>query len=129
MMDADCAFVVPLADMRERDTVETSLSTVIVVVGGPDELIEAARRAATDIPGARIETCDLRNAATMVAKYWPFAIVISKDVYAFDPNEFEALARDVAALLYKADTTGASVKTLESAMRPALLQAVYERYD
>ena len=115
--------------MRERDTVETSLSTVIVVVGGPDELVQAARRAATDIPGARIETCDLRNAATMVAKYWPFAIVMSEDVYAFDPQEFEALARDVAALLYKTNTDGATAHSMEEAMRPALLEAVYARFE
>ncbi|MDD9940543.1 MAG: hypothetical protein OXU20_05725 [Myxococcales bacterium] len=121
--------MVPFEAMRERDTVETSLSTVIVVVGGPEELIRAAQRTATDIPGARIETCDLRNVATTVAKFWPFAIVMSEDMYAFDPQEFEALARDVAALLYKTKTDGQTARTLEDSMRPALLQAVYERFE
>ena len=38
-------------------------------------------------------------APTRVAELWPFAIVMSDDLYAFDAAEFDALARDVRARL------------------------------
>src|SRR5687767_2763011 len=78
--------------------------SIVVVVGGPRELIDATRRAAGVAAAARIETAELSNAATVVATCRPFAIVMSQDVYGFDATEFEALARDVGATLIKIDT-------------------------
>lgn len=115
--------------MRERDTVETHLATVVVVVGGPDKLVEAAKLAMERIAGARVETCEILNAATTVAERWPFAIVMTEDIYGFDPDEFEALARDVAAHLFRIDVAGHTVQTLEAHLRPLLLQAAYARFD
>lgn len=115
--------------MRERDTVETHLATVVVVVGGPDKLVQAVELAIERIPGARVETCDILNAATTVAKSWPFAIVMTEEIYDFDPQEFEALARDVAARLQRLDVTGHTVQSLQAQLRPALLEAAYARFD
>lgn len=115
--------------MRERDTLETHLATVVVVVGGPDVLVQAVAQAIERIPGARVETCDILNAATTVAKTWPFAIVMTEDIYAFDPQEFEALARDVAARLHRLDAAGHTVQSLQALLRPELLEAAYARFD
>ena len=71
-------------------------------------MIAAVRQAAGVAAAARVETAELANAATIVATHWPFAIVMSEDVYSFDAAEFEALARDVNATLIRVDTANAT---------------------
>jgi hypothetical protein len=98
-------------------------SAVVVVVGGPSELIEATRQAAGIAAAAKIETAELSNAATVVATVRPFAIVMSEDVYAFDAAEFDALARDVNAALLKIDLAGTDANKLERMLMPKLGRA------
>ena len=85
--------------MTQRNTLETNPQTTVLVVGGPQALIECARNASHAIPGAEVVNCELRDAPTRVAELWPFAIVMSDDLYSFDSAEFDALARDVRARL------------------------------
>ena len=98
-------------------------SAVVVVVGGPRELVDAARLAAGVAAAARVETAELASAATVVATHRPFAIVMSEDIYAFDSAEFDALARDVNATLLKIDMTGMDAVKLERALMPKLGRA------
>lgn len=114
--------------MRERDTLETDIRSVVVVIGGPDRLVEAVSRACQPIPGARVETASLRDAATKVAALWPFAMVMSDDVYCFDPEEFDALSRDVAARLITISTDRAQVGELLETLTPALQSAIRARW-
>jgi hypothetical protein len=95
---------------------------IVVVVGGPADLISAAKQAAGLVAAARIETAEISNAATVVATHRPFAIVMSEDVYAFDSAEFDALARDVNASLIRVDPAGGAAK-LERTLMPKLGQA------
>lgn len=97
-------------------------SSVVVVVGGPRELIDATRQAAGIAAAARVETAELANAATIVATHRPFAIVMSEDVYGFDSAEFDALARDVNATLLKIPLDGDAAK-LERTLMPKLGRA------
>lgn len=101
--------------------------SIVVVVGGPRELIDAARQAAGIAAAAKIETAELSNAATVVATHRPFAIVMSEDVYAFDAAEFDALARDVNATLLKVDTQGMDAVKLERTLMPKLGRAHRQR--
>ena len=114
--------------MKERDTLETTFSAVVVVVSGSDRLREAAARAAQRVPTAQVKHCALENAATTVATCWPFAIIVGEDVYAFDPQEFEALARDVAAVLIRVREDGKPAGALALNLQPQLLQALRQRY-
>lgn len=98
-------------------------NAIVVVVGGPPELIEATRQAAGIAAAAKVETAELANAATVVATHRPFAIVMSEDVYAFDGSEFEALARDVNAALLKVDLNGRDASKLERLLMPKLGRA------
>ena len=82
-----------------RNTLETAPATTVLVVGGPQVLIECTQQAALSVPPAEVVSCELRDAPTRVAELWPFAIVMSEDLYAFDSAEFDALARDVRARL------------------------------
>lgn len=98
-------------------------SSVVVVVGGPADLVAAVRQAAGVAAAARVETADLGNAATVAATHRPFAIVMSEDMYAFDSSEFEALARDVNAVLIRVETDSATRAKLERVLMPRLGQA------
>jgi hypothetical protein len=102
-------------------------SAVVVVVGGPADLVAATRQAAGVAAAARIETADLATAATVVATHRPFAIVMSEDFYAFDSAEFEALARDVSATLIRIDMANATQAKLERTLMPKLGQAHRKR--
>ena len=115
--------------MSSRDTVETDIQSVVVVVGGPPSLVDAVQRACESIPGAKIELASLRDAATKVASLWPFAIVMSEDMFGFDPTEFQALARDVAAKLVTLKTDHASTDALLTILRPKLREAIEARYE
>jgi len=118
-----------LATMDSRDTLETDIQSVVVVVGGPPELVDAVQAACEPIPGAKIELASLRDAATKVAALWPFAIVMSDDVYGFDSEEFEALAKDVAARLITLNTDNPAQDKLLRKLRPLLREAVEARHE
>lgn len=115
--------------MNSRDTLETDIQSVVVVVGGPPSLVDAVQAACEPIPGAKIQLASLRDAATKVAALWPFAIVMSEDMYGFDSAEFEALAKDVAARLITLNTDDPSPDKLLRKLRPLLREAVESRYD
>lgn len=71
----------------------------MLVIAGAPQLLDCVERSARAVPRAQVLRCELREAATRVAELWPFAIVISDDLYAFDAAEFDALARDVRSKL------------------------------
>lgn len=100
---------------------------VVVVVGGPAELVEATRRAAGIVAAARVETAELNTAATQVATHRPFAVVMSEDVFAFDASEFQALARDVKASLILVDTGNPERSKLERTLMPQLGAALRKK--
>jgi hypothetical protein len=110
----------------QRPTLETTPTTSILLVGPTPELLEATQRAAQAVPSAEIVSCELKEAATRVAELWPFAIVMTDDLYAFDSAEFDALARDVQArLITVADATNAN--RIERKLRPQLVEAFRRR--
>jgi hypothetical protein len=97
---------------------------VVLVAGGPDELIAAAQRVAQhESPTIAVEVCGTVTCATVAARVRPFALVLGKDTYAFDPDEFAALARDVQAELVVVNTSSANAGFLEQALRPSLRNA------
>ena len=85
--------------MWQRNTLESNPTTTVLVIGGAPPLLECAERSARAVPRAQVLRCELREAATRVAELWPFAIIISDDLYDFDSAEFDALARDVRSKL------------------------------
>jgi hypothetical protein len=70
---------------------------VLVVIAPGRTLLEACYETMHLVTAGRVEISDVKSIATRVAAERPFAIVIEEDVFAFDPNEFEALGRDVGA--------------------------------
>jgi hypothetical protein len=97
---------------------------MVVVVGGPNTLIEATKKAAAVAAGAIVVSCELKDAATVAAKNRPFAMVVSKAVYDFDTAEFDALARDVNSVVIMLDTKDATKEQLQK----QLLREIEEAY-
>jgi hypothetical protein len=99
---------------------------VLVVISPTDELLAACREAARYLP-ANVEVTDVKSVATDVAKWRPFAIVIEEELFAFDPNEFIALARDVAAEVLTAPAA-ATRDELVTILLPRL-KATFRRWE
>jgi hypothetical protein len=108
--------------MSSPTAIPQSIATV-VVVGGPKSLVDATRNAAQVAASAQVETTELADAANTVAACRPFAIVMSEDVYAFDAAEFDALARDVNAVLVRVEDVTLAANKLERALMPKLGRA------
>ncbi len=98
----------------------------VVLIGSRADALERlvlAVRELDEVPNVR--SVELKDAATVVAESRPFAVVVPRDLFAFDPREFEALARDVGALViaYDADASGdALAATLTPKVRAAFRQ-------
>jgi hypothetical protein len=110
-----------------RNTLETNPATTVLVVGGPQALIECTQHAARSVPMAQVVTCELRDAPTRVAELWPFAIVMSDDLYSFDSTEFDALARDVRARLITVTVESATSIPRAKELGPLILEAFRRR--
>ena len=113
--------------MGQRDTLETSPATTVLVVGGPSQLVECVTRASTVVPMANVVSCELRDAPTKVAELWPFVIIMSDDLYAFDSAEFDALARDVRARLITMTIDLRNPGVQERTLRDKILEAFRRR--
>ncbi|WP_437565229.1 hypothetical protein [Sorangium sp. So ce542] len=69
--------------------------------------------------GVLLHRCDAATAATIAAERRPLAIILSNGVYAMDPAEFDALARDVHSTLLRLDEE-VSERELEAMLSGAL---------
>jgi len=111
-----------------RPTFHPVRAPIVLVAGGPDELVDAARRACgVESPSIAVEACGALATASTAARLRPFALVLSQDIYAFDPDEFTALARDVQAELIVLKVSKSTATFLEQALRPSLRNA-FRRY-
>jgi len=72
-------------------------SVLLVGVGDPHETL--CRECAEHAAGARLELCSMAEVTTRAAELRPLAIIVPSDILAFDPTEFQALARTVNATL------------------------------
>ncbi len=82
-----------------RTTLKRSRVPYVVAVGLPARVTACCRFAGAMAASALVEETDIAGLATCAAQYRPLAIVLIRDVYEFDPSEFDALARDVAAVV------------------------------
>jgi hypothetical protein len=80
-------------------TKRNRLMPIVVLVAGSEDLLASCQKCAALAAAARVESCSLDQAATQVATWRPFALLVPEELYEFDPREFRALARDVGATL------------------------------
>jgi hypothetical protein len=84
----------------DETTLRTLTAPTVVAIGCPPPFAARCGRLVERL-GALFVTADVAGAPTVVAEKRPLAMVVVEDVYDFDPDEFDALARDVGASVVK----------------------------
>jgi hypothetical protein len=103
----------------DDDTIVASLSAPsVLAIACSLGLVTRCHRAVERI-GVDLCACSFVEGPTMVAKRWPMVIVTLEDLFAFDPAEFVALARDVQASLVRV-AENVSVPMLELLLSAAI---------
>ncbi len=107
----------------DHTTLTAVAAPTVIAIGCPPELNARCTRALA-ATGVRLDDCEVSNAVTMVAERQPLVIVLVEDLYAFDPDEFDALARDVRASLLRVeeDIIEAKLELLLSAAIDATIE-------
>ena len=86
--------------MERKSTANAMTLPTLLAIGAGDGLF-ARCKASASASRLFIEAADMSNAATMAARHRPMVLVLTEDLFAFDPEEFEALARDVRGRLVR----------------------------
>jgi hypothetical protein len=90
------------SDQNERDTSKAVFIPTVLAVGCSDALLSRCWGALSGM-GVMVRDCALSRAGTLAASRQPLAIVVPSAVYALDPEELDALARDVGAILIRVE--------------------------
>lgn len=84
----------------EEPTLPQFETTTVLAIGCSPEFAKLCASVARNF-GAAFVACDLARAVTVAAREQPLVIVVPTDLHAFDPEEFDNLARDVRAGLLR----------------------------
>ena len=95
---------------------------VVLVVGQTSEFVDRCRDVAPGF-GAVVQACDLAAAPTMCARLRPLVLLMSEALYAFDPLEFDALARDTSSRLLRLADDDIPLEALELLIGAAVHEA------
>jgi len=109
-----------------QDTVQSVIAPVVLVVGGPDDLVEACMYISRALEAEALPA-EPERAAQVAAEYRPFAIVMPDALYDREPEEHEALARDVGARIVRVSEKGIPVEALEALLRGTLLESIWRQ--
>jgi hypothetical protein len=109
------------------DTLPSMAAPAVLVVSCPPDLVAHCAQAVESL-ALVLQECGFLAAATLAAERRPLAIVMTDDVYAFDPDAFDALARDVQASLVRVEEDVAPAK-LELILEVAVEDAARRRRE
>lgn len=88
---------------RDNHTTLTAVTApMVLTIGCPSEL-QGRVEVALGLVKTILKHCELAQAPTLAAQKRPLVMVIPEDLYEFDPQEFDALARDVGASLLRVE--------------------------
>ncbi len=113
--------------LSNPDTLPSLAAPAVLVVSCPPDLVSRCAEALESLGLAR-QACGFLAAATMAAERRPLAIVMTDDVYAFDPDAFDALARDIRASLVRVEEDITAPK-LELILEVAVDEAARRRRE
>ena len=114
--------------MRESEspTLKHMQIPVALLVGGTERLISAVSDAALSAQ-VLVAECTVADAATMAAQMRPLVIVMTVEVYQFDPDSFDALAQDVRSRLLTLDDNAIDHVALEAEQSQLMLESESQR--
>ncbi len=110
----------------DANTVYQDSPPTALLIAVPQPLDEVCLKAASIAGALRVESCKAGDAPTVASTARPFAIIIAEAVYEFDPDEFEALARDVGGTLIRLPERNMSEEQWVDWLVPPL-EAAYRR--
>ena len=101
---------------------------VALVIGGTKELVQAVEQAALSAQ-VLVAECSVAEATNTVASMRPLVMIMAEEVYSFDPESFEELARDVRSQVLTVPAGGMSVETLQSKLERLMIESEDLRPD
>lgn len=99
---------------------------VALVVGGSAELVGIVEDAALSVQ-LLVTNCSVADATTRAAELRPLVMIMSEDVYGFDPDSFEALAKDVRSRVITVPVEGLDAEALKARLAAIMLDAEEHR--
>ena len=112
-------------DANDRATEKPVHIPTVLAVGCSDALLARCWSALAHL-GVMVRDCEPALLPTLVASRMPLAIVMPEHVYARDPVELDALARDVRAMLVKVHAE-ATVGEIEAVVGVAIRSTTRRR--
>lgn len=95
-------------------TVRQVRQRIVLACGVEGARLRICRAAAIRALNGHIEECEVEQLTTAAATLRPWAIVMNETTYAFDPEEFDALARDVGGRIVRLPDFEAPLDELEA---------------
>jgi hypothetical protein len=95
---------------------------VALVIGGSPELVRSVEEAALSAQ-LLVAQCGVADATNSAAQMRPLVMIITEDVYSFDPESFEALARDVRSQVLTVPAEGILPEDLEAKLEAMMIEA------
>jgi hypothetical protein len=111
-----------------EDTLVEAIIPTVIAVGCSQAFVERCRRVVAR-SGLIVEPEPLGGLATIVASRKPLALMIQRDIYDFDPDEFDLLARDVRGSLVVIEHEDMAFQALERQLSDAIYRAQKLRVD
>lgn len=93
----------------------------VIVVGCPADLVQICQDAGVR-HGVTVRECDLRSIRSVTATCQPFAVIVTEDLYQFDPEMLDAVVRQGAASLMRIGIEEAE----DDSARRLLVEAIFE---
>lgn len=106
----------------ESPTLRQMQVPVALVVGGTAELLQTVEQAALSAQ-VLVAECSVADATNSAAQMRPLVMIMAEDVYSFDPDSFEALARDVRSQVLTVPPGGIRLEDLEAKLENLMLEA------
>jgi hypothetical protein len=95
---------------------------VALVIGGARELVRVVEEAAVSAQ-VLVAECTVGEATNAAAEMRPLVMIMSEDVYSFDPDSFEALAQDVRSQVLTVQLDGVQAEDLKAKLKALMLEA------
>ena len=94
---------------------------VALVIGGGRELVRIVEEAAVSAQ-LLVAECTVAEATTAAAEMRPLVMIMSEDVYGFDPESFEALAQDVRSHVLTVPADNVQTEELKAKLQALMLE-------
>jgi hypothetical protein len=95
---------------------------VALVVGGTPELVHVVEEAGLSAQ-VLVTACPVGEATTVAAEMRPLVMVLREDIYDFDPDSFEALARDVRSHVLIVGSDDPPIEELAAKLKTLMLES------